>query len=89
MRENAGGNDTVPISMWRGKGMRSAECCCFVICRVVCGKVVGATSREVSVGILLQPLILSLCYCILFYTPAVCTGMHFHFHKLQTRAIFS
>jgi len=25
VRENAGGNDTVPISVWRGGGMRSTS----------------------------------------------------------------
>ena len=27
MRQNAGGNDTVPISVWRGGGMRCNKCC--------------------------------------------------------------
>jgi len=29
VRENAGGNDTVSISLWRAGGMRCTECCCF------------------------------------------------------------
>ena len=28
LQENAGGNDTVPISIWHGRGMRPVECCC-------------------------------------------------------------
>jgi len=28
LRENAGGNGTVPISLWRGGGIRCTECCC-------------------------------------------------------------
>ena len=30
LRENPDGNDTVPISMWRGEGMRCTECCLVV-----------------------------------------------------------
>jgi len=47
VRENAGDNGTVPIlrtvpiSLWRGKSMRSTECC-----RVLCAKEVGATSSD-------------------------------------------
>jgi len=28
VKKNAGGNDTVPILVWRGGGMRSNECSC-------------------------------------------------------------
>jgi len=29
VRKNAGSNDSVPVSLWRGRGMRSTERCCF------------------------------------------------------------
>ena len=47
MRENAGGNDIVSFSVFRGGGMRCIEYCCsswFVV--ILCAKVVGATSSE-------------------------------------------
>jgi len=46
--ENTDGNDTVPISVLRVKGVLSSECCCssLVVFRVLCAKVVGETSSE-------------------------------------------
>jgi len=49
LRENAGGNDTVSISAWRGGGISSTECCCrgwLFADFFAHAKVVGATSSD-------------------------------------------
>jgi len=49
LRENAGGNDTVSISAWRGGGISSTECCCrgWLFADFFAHvKVVGATSSD-------------------------------------------
>ena len=45
--ENAGGNDTVPISLWHVGGMHSTMLLLqLTVCRVLDARVVGATSSE-------------------------------------------
>jgi len=49
LRKNTGGNDTVPISVWRGGDIcaqRSMECAAPVGRGVLCAKVVSPTSSE-------------------------------------------
>jgi len=45
--ENTGGNDTVLTSVWRGGEMRSGLLLLLLVdCRVLCAKVISATSSE-------------------------------------------
>jgi len=46
LHHTASGNDTVPISVWYGILVLMSAIALVVVYRVVCAKVVGATSSE-------------------------------------------
>jgi len=50
VRENAGGNDTVPISVWRGKGMRCIPTAVAIVTTYMRGSPVDLASGNINTG---------------------------------------